>query len=252
MNSPLAYIGGKSKLSQMIIEMIPEHQAYCEVFAGAAWVFFRKEPSKYEIINDLDSDLICFYRVLQHHLEEFLRQFRWLLSSREWFEDWKRQQSAGGLTDIQRAARYYYLQRLSFGGRVRSRTFGAGPLRRPRINLLRIEEELSEVHLRLANATIENLPWQEFLSRYDRQGTFYYLDPPYYKAPYYNHNLDLEDYSRLSDSLAGLKSRFILSINDLPEMRDTFKAFKINPVTLRYSVAKDRTTEGKELLITNF
>lgn len=90
MNSPLAYIGGKSKLSDNIIKMIPDHQAYCEVFAGAAWVFFRKEPSKYETINDLDSDLVVFYRVLQNHLEEFLRQFKWLLSSREWFEDWKK------------------------------------------------------------------------------------------------------------------------------------------------------------------
>jgi DNA adenine methylase len=82
-NSPLAYIGGKSKLSKTIIEMMPAHKAYCEVFAGAAWVFFRKPPSKYEVINDLDSDLICFYRVLQNHLEEFLRQFKWLLASRE-------------------------------------------------------------------------------------------------------------------------------------------------------------------------
>jgi len=138
MNSPLAYIGGKSRLSKTIIEMIPEHETYCEVFAGAAWVFFRKDISKYEVINDLDSDLVTFYRVLQNHLEEFLRQFKWILSSREWFEDWKRQQEAGGLTDIQRAARYYYLQRHSFAGRVRSRTFGCSPLTRPRINLLRL------------------------------------------------------------------------------------------------------------------
>ena len=114
MNSPLPYIGGKSKLSDTIIKMIPKHQAYCEVFAGAAWVFFRKEPSKYETINDLDSELVTFYRVLQNHIEEFMKQFKWVLSSREWFEDWKRQQEAGGLTDIQKAARYYYLQRREY------------------------------------------------------------------------------------------------------------------------------------------
>jgi DNA adenine methylase len=252
MDSPLAYIGGKSKLSRTIVEMIPEHQAYCEVFAGAAWVFFRKEPSRYEVINDLDSDLVVFYRVLQRHLEEFLKQFKWLLASREWFHDWKRQQEAGGLTDIQRAARYYYLQRLSFGGRVKARTFGAGPLRRPRINLIRIEEELSEVHLRLANATIENLPWQDFTRRYDRKQTFFYLDPPYYLAPYYDHNLKLEDYQEMADILAGMKAKFILSINDLPEMRETFKGFEIKPVTLKYSLAKDQNPIGKELLISNF
>jgi DNA adenine methylase len=157
MQSPIPYIGGKSKLSETIIKMMPDHEAYCEVFCGAGWVFFRKERSKYEVINDLDSDLVCFYRVLQHHIEEFLKQFKWALSSREWFDDFKRQQVAGGLTDIQRAARYYYLQRHCFAGRVKNRTFGTGPLRAPRINLLRIEEELSEVHLRLSRVTIENL-----------------------------------------------------------------------------------------------
>ncbi len=65
---------------------LPPHKACCEVFAGAAWVFFRKEPSKYEVINDLDGDLVCFYRVLQNHLEEFLKQFKWLLASMEWIK----------------------------------------------------------------------------------------------------------------------------------------------------------------------
>lgn len=74
MNSPLAYIGGKSKLAGTIIDMILPHKAYCEVFAGAAWVFFKKPISKYEVIKDLDSDLVVFYRVLQNHLEKFLTQ----------------------------------------------------------------------------------------------------------------------------------------------------------------------------------
>ncbi len=251
MNSPLAYIGGKSKLSNTIIEMMPKHKSYCEVFAGAAWVFFRKDPSKYEVINDLDSDLIAFYRVLQNHLEEFLRQFRWLLSSREWFEDWKRQQEAGGLTDIQRAARYYYLQRLCFGGRVKGRTYGAGPMHPPRINLLRMEEELSMVHLRLAGVTVEHLSWDTFINRYDRPETLFYCDPPYYKCPFYAHNLALPDFEKMADVLAGIKGRFILSLNDHPDIRDVFKAFEIQPVSLKYSVSVGKQKTGKELIISN-
>jgi len=245
MNSPLAYIGGKSKLSETIIKMMPAHKAYCEVFAGAAWVFFRKEPSKYETINDLDSDLVCLYRVLQNHLEEFLKQFKWLLVSREWWEDWKLQQEAGGLTDIQRAARYYYLQRLCFGGRVKNRTFGTNQLSKPRINLLRMEDELSDVYFRLSNVTIENLPWHEFIKRYDRPETFFYLDPPYYKAPYYQHNLELSDYHHIAIVLSDTKSKFILSLNDHPDIRETFKEFNIKPVELSYSVAKAKQTQGK-------
>ena len=252
MNSPLAYIGGKSKLSETIIKIIPEHKAYCEVFAGAAWVFFRKPPSKYEIINDLDSELVAFYRVLQNHVEEFLKQFKWLLSSREWFEDWKKQQEAGGLTDIQKAARYYYLQRHAFGGKVKGRTFGVGPNRKPAINLMRLEEELSDVYFRMVGVTIENLPWPEILKRYDRPETFFYLDPPYWKAPYYNHNLELDDYRAMAEILSDLQGKFVLSINDCPEIRDIFQSFIIQATTLKYSVSKEKNTIGKELLIKNY
>jgi len=127
MDSPLCYIGGKSQLASQIIEKIPEHNSYIECFAGAAWVFFRKTPSKYEVINDRDGDLVSFYRVLQNHLEEFVKQFKWLVTSRQWWTEWNAQLETGGLTDIQRAARYYYVQRQCFGGRVRGRTFGTAP-----------------------------------------------------------------------------------------------------------------------------
>lgn len=226
MDSPLKYIGGKSKLSRKIIAMIPEHRSYCEVFAGAAWVFFGKEASRYEVINDLDSDLVTFYRVLQSHIEEFLRQFKWLLTSREWFEDWKRQIKAGGLTDIQRAARYYYLQRM--------------------------EEELSAVHLRLARVTIENLAGDDFLGRYDRPATFFYLDPPYWKKPVYEHNFKWDDFVQMAAALEGLKGKFILSINDTPEIRELFGAFTVEPVNLSYTAAREATTPAAELLIRNF
>ena len=255
MKSPLAYIGGKSRLAQQIVTLIPEHLTYCEVFAGACWIFFSKEQSKYEVINDLDSDLICFYRVLQNHLEEFLKQFKWLLSSREMFNDFSQQQKAGGLTDIQRAARYYYLQRHAFGGKVTGRTFGVGVTRKPKLNLLRIEEELSEVYLRLAGVVIENLPYQELLRRYDRPETFFYLDPPYYKAPEYKHNFyTIDDYVEMKGILEQVKGKFLLSINDHPDIRSIFdtSGFNIVPVTLKYTVSQKEHTEAKELFISNY
>ena len=253
MKSFLSYVGGKSKLSSTIIRQIPPHKTYCEVFSGAAWVFFAKDASKCEILNDFDGDLIDCYRVIQNHLEEFLKQFKWLLSSRKLFEEWKQQQEAGGLTDIQRAARYYYLQRQAFGGNVRNRTFGASAARRPRVNLLRLEEELSEVHLRLAETVIENLPWEVCLGKYDKPETFFYLDPPYFKFPYYKHNLQFKDYQVMAQRLSKLQGKFLLSINDCPEMRETFSDFSISPVTVGYSMARDKkkNKQGRELLIRN-
>lgn len=82
MNSFLSYLGGKSLLANRIIQRMPEHTCYCEVFAGAAWVLFRKEPSRVEIINDINTELVTLYRVVQNHLEEFIRQFKWILTAR--------------------------------------------------------------------------------------------------------------------------------------------------------------------------
>ncbi|TAL31601.1 MAG: DNA adenine methylase [Spirochaetes bacterium] len=251
MNSPLAYIGGKSILSKTIVKLIPSHITYCEAFTGGGWMLFRKEPSKAEIINDLDRDLVAFYRVIQNHLEEFLKQFKWLLTSREMFEDFKEQLEVRGLTDIQRAARYYYVQRTCFAGKVRGRTFGVSSDRKPRINLVRMEEELSEVHLRLSQVLIENLSWDEFISRYDRPATFFYLDPPYYKKPVYKHNFEsIDDFIRMRDILKGLKGKFILSINDHPEIREVFNGFRMVPVSLNYTAGME-VTAGRELIIGN-
>lgn len=74
--SPLGgWMGGKCRLSKKIVEMLPEHVCYCEPFAGGAWVLFRKQESKVEVINDLNREIITFYRCIQHHLEEFIRYF---------------------------------------------------------------------------------------------------------------------------------------------------------------------------------
>ena len=179
---PLAgWLGGKSRLAKQIIEGIPDHTCYCEVFAGAAWVLFRKPESKVEVINDFSRDVANLYRVLQHHLDEFVRQFRWQLVSRD---EWERLNSVPPetLTDIQRAAQFYYLQKMSFGGKVEGRSFGVATTSAPRLNLTRIEEELSAAHVRLSRVVVENLGYADCIRRYDRAHTFFYVDPPYYNC----------------------------------------------------------------------
>jgi len=91
MKSILNWIGGKSLLAEKIIEKFPEHKCYVEPFVGAGWVFFKKEPSKVEVINDKNGDLVAMYRCVQNHLEEFVKEFKWLLTSREWWNDFKSQ-----------------------------------------------------------------------------------------------------------------------------------------------------------------
>jgi DNA adenine methylase len=255
MKSILNWIGGKSLLAERIIQRMPAHTCYVEPFTGAGWVFFRKDPSKVEVLNDKNSDLVVLYRCLQNHLEEFVRQFKWLLTSREWWNDFKSQMESNGLTDIQRAARFYYLQRLSFGGKVGGRNYATGTTKRRGVNLLRLEEELSDAHLRLNNVQIENLDYKELIPRFDRPHTFFYLDPPYFGCEtYYGKGLfGKEDFALLADLLANVQGTFILSLNDVPELRDIFKAFNIAPVTLRYScTSKGERPIAKEVFISNY
>lgn len=234
--------------------LIPPHQRYAEVFAGAGWVFFRKAPSRAESINDINGELVTFYRCLQNHLEEFCKQFKWLLSSRELFEDFQRQKQAGGLTDIQRAARFYYLQRHAYAGKVAGQSFGVSPDAPPPVNLLRLETELSEAHLRLARVTIENLPWAEYVEKYDGEETFFYLDPPYFGSEdYYGKGLfPRSEFEVLAGRLASIRGRFLLSLNDTPEVRATFQGFRIKATKTTYTAAREANAMVREVLITNY
>lgn len=117
----IPWIGGKRRLADVLIPRFPGHTCYVEVFAGAAALFFMRPPAEVEVLNDVNDDLVNLYRVVQHHLEEFVRQFKWALSSREVFR-WLSDTPPDTLTDIQRAARFYYLQQNCFGGRVDGRT----------------------------------------------------------------------------------------------------------------------------------
>lgn len=253
------YLGGKSRLAKQIVSRIPaDHVCYCEPFAGAAWILFSKEPSRTEIINDMDNELVTFWRVVQNHLQPFLDYFKYAVISRKLFEleNMKRPET---LTDIQRAVRYYYLQRLGFGGKTVSRTFGTGPMRPGGLNLTTIEETLLEVHWRLERVTIEHLDAGRCIQVYDRPDTFFYIDPPYFRLSQgYAHKFTDADFIRLRDLLATIKGRFLLSLNDAPEIRELLKGFTQERVSLRYSVGNSRTvadtrTEPRfELFITNF
>jgi len=165
----LPWPGGKRRLLKHLYPLFPEHQCYVEPFAGgAAALFLNPAPAPLEILNDLNGELVNLYRVVRHHLDEFVRMFRWALVGRQMWE-WAQMERPETLTDIQRAARFYYLQKLAFGAKVTGQTFGiVATGKGPRLNLLRIEEELSAAHLRLSRVIIEHLPWHDCIRRYDR------------------------------------------------------------------------------------
>lgn len=247
------YIGGKKKLAPRLVEIIRDtpHDLYAEVFMGMGGVFFRRDRRpKVEVINDVSRDVVILFRILQRHYQQFLDTLKWQLASRDEFDRLMRVDPET-LTDLERAGRFLYLQRLSFGGKVSGRTYGVDRTGPARFDLTKLVPLLEEVHDRLARVHIERLPFEKFIPRFDRAGALFYCDPPYFgnENDYGAGVFDRDDFTRLRDLLANLKGRFILSINDRPEVRSLFAGFAIEEVGLDYQVA-GRRTPARELIIT--
>lgn len=249
-----AYVGGKRALARQIVAMINEvpHAGYAEPFVGMGGVFFRRTMRpEFEVINDWSEDVTTLFRILQRHYQSFLEELKWRLSGRAEFDRLMRQ-DASTLTDLERAARFLYLQRLSFGGSVSNRHFALPKARPSRFDLTKLVPMLEEVHDRLSGVTIERLPWAEFVARYDREGTLFFLDPPYMGSEdYYGEGMfPATEFEKLAARLAVMKGRFIMTINDRPETRELFGRFTIRSVDLQYRLS-GAPTPARELIISN-
>ncbi len=261
-NSPFKWVGGKSRLRKKIIELLPAHTCYVEPFAGAAWVLFGKPPSNVEVLNDIDQELITFFRVVKEKPEELIASFEWELVARAEFERLA-QLDPTQLTDVQRAHRFYYLIMAGWGGELNyprfqtsindgghgNRLFGA---------LQTLRQRITPVYERLRTVIIENLDWQECINRYDRPGTVMYIDPPYPEngCNYVYNMREKEAHELLASRLNATHCKWILSSYDSPYIRSLFEGHPI----LSVQSASGMNTEKKgstrvinrEVLITNF
>jgi DNA adenine methylase len=253
-SSLFPWIGGKRLLARTIIAEFPPHKTYVEVFGGAAHVLFRKEPARVEVLNDLNGEVINFYRIVQHHFSFFCRYIQHTLVSRSEFTR-LRQMPPEVLTDIQRAARFFYLQKTCFGGRGLAPTFGVSKIEPIKFNIKNIKAILLKGHKRLSKVLIEQLPFERLIPCYSSPDTLFYCDPPYYGVEgYYGKELfKRSDYAVLRDLLADTKSKFVMSINNVLEIRELFKGFKFLEVGTKYAIGNsDRNKLQTELLIKNF
>ncbi len=250
----LSYLGGKSRLAKTIIPKIPEHTCYCEVFAGAAWLLFKKEESEVEIINDINKELVTLYRVLKHHLEEFIRHFKWCLTARDEFERLKLEEPET-LTDIQGPPAFITSSRTDTPAGLSTCPFRSIPPEKPISTYCGLKKNYRPQHLRLSRVYIENLPYNKLISRFDKPHTFFYIDPPYYgcEDDYSKNIFHREDFEKLRDILLTIQGKFIMSINNAKEIRELFKMFTIEEVSTSYTVAgAHKQKKVTELLIRNF
>ena len=250
---PAPYLGGKRNLASRIIARlaaIPQ-VTYAEPFVGMGGVFLRRPfRARAEVVNDVSGDVANLFRVLQRHYEALMDMLRWQITSRSEFA---RLQAAhpGSLTDLERAARFLYLQRAGFGGKIEGRNFGVSVANTARFDVAKLGPLLERVHDRLSGVVIEQMGYGELLARYDRPGTLFYLDPPYAgnEADYGPGVFTPPDFARLATQLATLRGQWLLSINDTPEVRTLFNGCHIDLVPTTYGINGTHPKRVQELLI---
>ncbi|CUW95156.1 MULTISPECIES: DNA adenine methylase [Rhizobium/Agrobacterium group] len=251
---PAPYIGGKRVLAKAIIARINEtpHESYAEAFVGMGGVFLRRNlQPRMEVINDISGDVANLFRILQRHYPQFMETLRYQVTSRREFDRLSRTDPST-LTDLERAARFLYLQRTAFGGKVAGQNFGVS-MQGARFNLLKLAPQLEAIHERMAGVVIEQLPWRRFIERYDRAGMLFYLDPPYYgnETDYGSGVFAREEFAEMADVLGRIKGRFILSLNAVPEVYEIFRIFKIMEIDCTYSLhGQGQAKAVREVIIT--
>ena len=249
MNSFISWIGGKKLLKRKIMEQFPKNfDRYIEVFGGAGWVLFDKEKhADMEVYNDVNGELVNLFRCVKYHPDALQKELDWTLISREQFFNCVAQNEIQGMTDIQRAARFYCRIKLSFGADLDS--FGV----RPR-NMQKTIAYLQEASKRLNRVVIENVDFERLIKTYDRESALFYCDPPYYDAEkYYPDKFQPEDDVRLRDTLSRIKGKFILSYNDCQEIRDLYAGYDLIEVDRQDNlVTKTNPRRYRELIIKNY
>lgn len=244
--APFGWPGGKFYLACHIAPLIPPHVCYCEVFGGAGWLLFHKEPSRCEIYNDINSELVNCYRQLVRNPRPLLAKARHMLRSRELFME-ELNKDPEQLSESDRAWRFLYIRWMSHS--QHSARFAIAKTDNRRCGSQSCSRRIRLAHARLERVIIENDDWAAIIKRYDAPETFFYLDPPYmgYEDMYGPRLFCESAFGELAETLAGIRGKFILSINDCEKSRDIFKNFCRLEITARYSFNQKR--RARELLI---
>lgn len=250
MNSCIGWIGGKKALRNKILEQFPEEGTfgrYIEVFGGAGWVLFSADRhAKMEVYNDVNGNLVNLFRCVKYHAEALQKELDFIVVSREQFRIANAQITEVGLTDIQRAARFFVMIKESFGSNLHS--FGTRAK-----NMENARNYLELVSKRLNSVVIENLDFEKVLKTYDRKDALFYLDPPYYETEkYYPDRFMPEDHLRLKERLEEISGKFILSYNDCAHIRDLYRDYHIIEVDRVHNyICGETKPRYRELLIKN-
>ena len=173
------------------------------------------------------------------------------MASRSWF-DLLAKTDPATLTDIQRAGRFFYLQKNCFGGLVVKQHYHYAVVQSPNFNPQRLPAVIAKTHERLQRVQIESLPYQEILERYDRPITCFYMDPPYWRREFLPPQFQRRGFRQLEQRLHIIRGRFLLSLDDHPEVRKLFGGWRVTPIQIVYTARRRPKQRYGEVLISNY
>lgn len=254
--SAFPYPGGKTYHAKHIVPLLPKHRRYVEPFAGSASVLLNKPESYIEVINDVDRDVVQFFRTARDHHDELVEWLRYVPFSRDVHLRWTREFFDGHRPDdaIERAGRWFSLRYTSYGAKLGgSSGFKTSGLRSEPRSFRGAIDSLENVVDRLAEVTIECQDYQQVIERYDDAETIFYCDPPYLGTEHY-YNDDGFDHDTLAGVLADVDGRWICSHGELPAAFDR-EEWPVRSFDAYYSLDNDDVDgrkHAKERLVCNF
>ena len=248
----IPYYGGKYEMSRILVPLIPPHQRYIEVFAGGLSMFFRKTKDKWNVLNDIDNNIVNLYMCVINKYEELIKTLFWLPKSRKLFIDFREEVKEKGdikIPDPYIAAKYLYCIRNSFNKLIHTPFSKVGDMNRD------WDTELNYSRKYLGGTTIENLDFAELIEKYPpREEDFWYLDPPYFiatdKGDYYMNNFSKEDHFRFKEAVDKIDeggAKFMISYDYREEVRDLYSNYNIEVVNWKYAGTTGPAGEPKKL-----
>lgn len=254
--SVFPYVGGKTRFADWIVGHFPEHNCYVEPFGGAAGVLLNKERSRVEIYNDLNKDIVHFFRILRNRRGELEE---WLLNvphSRDVHERWSREFYNGERVDdeIARAGRFFYLRYTQFGAKLNGYSgYKNSTKRNPARTYHNNAQNLDVIAERFRGVQIECRDWKDVVLRNDNADTLFYLDPPYVDCERY-YNVDSFDHVEFEETLRGLEGDWVVSYGDLPREFDR-EEYTLAELETTYSLdvkEGEKRDKATERLVMNF
>jgi len=259
----LPYYGGKYEMSKTLIPLLPPHERYFEVFAGGLSMFFRKSKAKWNVLNDIDRNIVNLYICVIEKYDELVHYLFWIPKSRDLFVNYRDEIKAEKefeIPDPYQAAKYFYAIRYSFNKLIHT------PFAMNKDLNKNFDMELEYSRKFIGGSTIENLDFEELVRRYKpRKGDLWYLDPPYFiatekakqKRDYYMNTFNADDHLRMKEAVDRIDeggAYFMVSYDYREEVYELYKNYNVQTINIKYAGATDehRSKGRKEYVITNY